>query len=145
MQDAVKITFKIGTNDPGAALGMEIWVDDQRIFDLSQVTETLTLSHIMSDDEGEHVLKFVMKNKNTDHTKLDELGNMVSDARLTVSDIEFDEISLGQVFVEQAVYEHNFNGNGKPTQDKFYGEMGCNGSVSLKFSTPVYLWLLENM
>jgi hypothetical protein len=23
--------------------------------------------------------------------------------------------------------------------------MGCNGTVSLKFTAPAYLWLLENM
>jgi hypothetical protein len=23
--------------------------------------------------------------------------------------------------------------------------MGCNGTVSLKFTTPIYMWLLETM
>ena len=27
----------------------------------------------------------------------------------------------------------------------FFGNMGCNGYVSLKFATPIYLWLLEHM
>jgi len=47
--------------------------------------------------------------------------------------------------VKLAQYQHDFNGTGNPTIDKFYGEMGCNGTVSLKFTTPIYLWLLENM
>ena len=49
------------------------------------------------------------------------------------------------MFVEQAVYTHDFNGTSKATENKFYGELGCNGTVSLKFSTPMYLWLLEHM
>jgi hypothetical protein len=46
---------------------------------------------------------------------------------------------------EQAVYTHDFNGTQQEIQDEFYSEMGCNGTVSLKFSTPIYLWLLEHM
>jgi hypothetical protein len=44
-----------------------------------------------------------------------------------------------------AKYQHDFNGTGKLTTQNFYGELGCNGTVSLKFSTPIYIWLLENM
>jgi hypothetical protein len=38
-----------------------------------------------------------------------------------------------------------FNGTSEVTEDKFYSELGCNGTVSLKFTTPMYLWLLEHM
>jgi hypothetical protein len=50
------------------------------------------------------------------------------------------------MFSEQAEYHHDCNGTAQQViLDKFYREMGCNGTVSLKFTTPVYLWLLENM
>jgi len=49
------------------------------------------------------------------------------------------------MFTELATYTHDFNGTKELTQEKFYGVMGCNGTVSLKFATPIYLWLLENM
>jgi len=49
------------------------------------------------------------------------------------------------VFIDHATYTHNFNGTQAETTDKFYGEMGCNGTVSLRFTTPIYLWLLETM
>jgi hypothetical protein len=86
-----------------------------------------------------------MKNKTQEHTTVDEQGSIVNDARLTISDVALDEISLKQIFFEQAVYTHDFNGTQAETIDKFYGEMGCNGTVSLKFFSPVYLWLLETM
>jgi len=87
----------------------------------------------------------VLKNKTAEHTQVDDHGNIITDARLLITDLAFDEIKLGHMLVEQAVYTHNFNGTGATIQDKFYGELGCNGTVSLKFSTPMYLWLLEHM
>jgi hypothetical protein len=99
----------------------------------------------IADDDGEHELRFILKNKTADHTQVDEAGNIVADATLTVTDLAFDEIRLGHMVTEQAVYTHDFNGTQKEIQDKFYGEMGCNGTVSIKFSTPIYLWLLEHM
>ena len=65
--------------------------------------------------------------------------------RLFQAALAFDEIELKQIFIDHAVYTHNFNGTQTEIQDKFYGEMGCNGTVSFKFTTPVYLWLLENL
>ena len=97
------------------------------------------------EDNTEHELRLVLKNKTTAHTQVDEHGNIVSDVRLQITDMAFDEIQLRNILAEQAVYTHDFNGTGKETEDKFYGELGCNGTVSLKFATPMYLWLLEHM
>jgi hypothetical protein len=59
--------------------------------------------------------------------------------------ISFDEIDCTQIIQDLAVYRHNFNGTGADIPDQFFGDMGCNGTIELKFATPVYLWLLENM
>jgi hypothetical protein len=140
-----QISCGISTTDPSACLGLEIRLDRQVIFDLEHVTNPIQFSYSLGDDEGEHCLEFVMKNKTTNDTTIDSAGNILKDARLIISDITFDEIELNQIFINHAVYTHDFNGSQPETQHKFYGEMGCNGSVSLEFSTPVYLWLLENM
>jgi hypothetical protein len=124
---------------------MEIWVDDQQIFDQDWVSKSQTVSYELSDIDAEHELRFVMKNKTVDHTKVDESGAIVKDACLTISDLAFDDIALDRIVTEKAVYVHDFNSTSDPIQDKFFGQMGCNGVVGLKFTTPVYLWLLENL
>ena len=48
-------------------------------------------------------------------------------------------------FLDKTVYSHDFNGTQSMVNDSFHGRAGCNGTMSLKFSTPMYLWLLENM
>ena len=146
MTPKVTITFNLATTDATAELGFEAWIDDRRFLDIDHVTQDQQVSVDLEDqDDVAHELRLVLKNKTTAHTEVDEHGNIVADARLQVTDVAFDEIRLGHMFVEQAVYTHDFNGTGKATVDTFYGELGCNGTVSLKFATPMYLWLLEHM
>jgi hypothetical protein len=141
----LKISCILDTTDPIANLGFEVWVNDQQHVDIGHVTAQQQINLEIDDQDADHVLRFVLKNKTTAHTTVDDHGNIVNDARLIVQGLAFDDIPLGQVFVDHAVYTHNFNGTGTDTQTKFYGEMGCNGHVELKFSTPIYLWLLEHM
>jgi hypothetical protein len=141
-----QIACTIGTTDPNAKLGLEIWVDDMQLYKNNHVTETaIPLSFDLAEDESGHVLKFVMTGKTNTDTKIDDQGNIIKDACLTVTNVAFEEIELNQLFIDNAVYTHDFNGSQAETQDKFYSTMGCNGTVSLEYATPVYLWLLEKM
>jgi len=139
------ISCQIGTTDASAALGLEVWIDDQKFFETDHVHVAEKISIELPEDESDHELRFVMKNKTTNHTQINEQGDIIADATLTITELAFDEIKLENIVTEQAVYIHDFNGTGQLIQDKFYSEMGCNGTVSLKFSTPIYLWLLEHM
>jgi hypothetical protein len=145
MTNTTTISCTLNTTNPEAQLGFEAWVDDQKFFDTDHVQDQQQIAVEIADDDGEHELRFVLKNKTSDHTQVDSDGNIVADAMLTVTDLAFDEIQLGHMVTEQAVYTHDFNGTQKEIQDTFYGEIGCNGTVSLKFTTPIYLWLLEHM
>lgn len=86
-----------------------------------------------------------MSGKTPKQTVIDHQGNIVSDVLLQITNIEVDGIDISTVFAEKSTYTHDFNGSGDTVVDRFYGSMGCNGSVKLDFSTPFYLWLLENM
>lgn len=145
MDSTIKINCNIDTIDVGVPLGLEIWLDDQQIFNQDHVTQKIAFCHELADTDAEHELRFVMKNKTAEHTRIDQDGNIIKDAYLIVNGLEFDEIQLDHMFTELATYTHDFNGTGSQLEDKFFGIMGCNGTVSLKFTTPIYLWLLENM
>jgi hypothetical protein len=145
MSNTALISCDIGTTDSTADLGLEIWLNDQKLLDLNHVQETLNFCHEISDADQDYVLKFQLKNKTAAHTEIDSENRIVKDTCVTVTNLQFDGIPLGQVFFDLAVYEHDYNGTGTPTQEKFYGQMGCNGTVSLAFSTPIYMWLLEHM
>ena len=143
--ETVKISFDIETSDAECPMGVEIWLDDAILLSNNHVREKISFVHDISDDDGEHNLQVVLSGKTADHTKVDEAGNIVKDATLQISNVVIDELDVNQLFLEKCVYTHNFNDTQPEIADKFHGVAGCNGTISFKFSTPIYLWLLENM
>ena len=143
--ETAKILFDVETSDADCLIGIKIILDDVTLLDIAHVKEKITFSHAMSDDDGEHELKIELSGKTIDHTKIDEHGNIIKDAVLQVLNVTIDAIDVHKLFLEKCVYTHDFNGTQPEIADTFYGTAGCNGVISFKFSTPIYLWLLENM
>ena len=80
---------KVGTSNADVPLGMEVWIDDQKIFDQEHVLGDNRVDYEFDDDDGDHELRFVLKNKLPEHTKVDQHGKILSDATLFVSNIRF--------------------------------------------------------
>jgi len=145
MSDNIKLQVEISSTDSSVPLGFEAWLNNDKFYDTDWVKEPTLVAHEFSDVDAEHEIRFVLKNKLNEHTICDDQGNIVKDALLEIKNLKLDDIELNELFFQKAMYTHNFNGNGVDTTQLFVGSMGCNGTVSLKFSSPVYLWLLENM
>jgi hypothetical protein len=144
MNNSVSLDLRV-TPVGNADLHFQVELDNTIIFS-GKINQETTISHKLNDStEIEHCMKFIMSEKQSHHTVVDENNNITADSLLSVSDIAFDGIDITQIFCGLAVYNHDFNGTQSPITDKFFGTMGCNGTVELKFSTPIYLWLLENM
>jgi hypothetical protein len=140
------ISFVIAPSNVEAPLGAEVWLDQQLIFNTESLTAAESIRCDINDEvEADHVLKIVLKNKREEHTVIDADQNIVSDSLLLLSNFELESIAVDQLVLEHAEYCHDFNGNGPAITEKSYGSMGCNGSLSLKFSTPLYIWLLDKM
>lgn len=143
--DTCKLSFSTAATGPG--LHLRAWVNDQVIADQALAeSEIVNVEHEFEDVEDvEHTLTIEMSGKSLEHTKVDDVGEIVSDRVINISNLMLDEISLGQVLYELADYTHDFNGTQPEITEKFYGTMGCNGQVKLVFTSPVYLWLLERL
>jgi hypothetical protein len=139
-----KLGFKISATD--AVLDLAVMLDGQVQWQGRPGTDVQEVSVEFEDaDDESHVLEFVLSGKTPDHTQITEHGEITSDVTIQIRDISFDDIAIDQIFSELAEYHHDFNGTQPPIIGRFYGEMGCNGKVRLEFTTPIYLWLLENM
>lgn len=145
MVDTVNLQLQLDTTDKSIPLGVEVWIDDKRFYNTDWLTGPAEITCELTEDEAQHILKIVLKNKKPEHTVLDEHGSIIKDALITVNNVQFDGIDIDQIVNQLAEYRHNFNNTGPDIVDTFNNFIGCNGTVSLNFSTPVYLWLLENM
>ena len=155
--DTIKLKFDVGTTDAECKLGVKVTLDNNVIYNNSHVTTSDHIAHDISDQDAEHELTIELYGKLPQHTKIDEAGNIVKDALITVENFQIDDIDISSILTcyPNALYQdvpthiiqyaHDFNGTQPATIDPFHGVMGCNGTVTLKFTTPVYLWLLENM
>jgi hypothetical protein len=143
--ETVKISFDIEPSDATCPLGVEIWLDNTVLLSNNHVQEKIMFSHDINDHDGEHELQIVILGKTSEHTKIDEAGNIIKDATLQISNVVIDDIDVNQLVLEKCVYTHNFNGTQPEIKDTFHGVAGCNGTIVFEFTTPIYLWLLENM
>ena len=143
--NTVPLEFDINTTDAECALGVRVVLDGATIYENTHVTSAHSVAHGISDEDGEHELVIELYGKQSDHTKINDAGEITQDALLEVNNIKLDGIDINQIAQNLIEYHHDFNGSQTPVADKFFGSMGCNGQIKLKFTTPIYLWLLENM
>jgi hypothetical protein len=147
--EKIKLSLDIVNPSEFHNLGIELWIDKAKFFDSLIAPGTHHVQHEFEVEDGNHSFKIKFKNKNknksNEHTKINEDGSIISDALINISNICLDEIKIDQLLYEKAEYVHSTNGIETIAVHPFYGNFGCNGHVQLKFSTPVYLWLLENM
>lgn len=144
--DISLIAFDIAPSNPAKPLGIELWVNNQQITNIDAVSESATLRcEFNNEHEQTHQVKIVVKNKTADHTQVNEQGEITQDSLLEIKNFKLDDFDIDQVVRTNAVYQHNFNGSQDWVDDKFYNNVGCNGTITFEFTTPSYLWLLENI
>ena len=142
--ESFEIKFQVSNTNSAIPLQLQVCMDDQ-ILDSITVADVKYCAYNVTLADGAHELKLIMSGKTTDHTVLDPQGQIVTDAMLEFANVELDEINIDTMVQSLAVYTHDFNCTGNEITEQFYLAMGCNGTASLKFTTPVYLWLLETM
>jgi len=99
--------------------------------------------------------KFIIKNLNKDNSQtIIENGQIVKDQILFIKSITIDEIDLGSLIYEAKFYpeypepwasEQRAAGKELPEFMKNVISIGHNGRWELQFSSPFYMWLLENL
>jgi hypothetical protein len=105
-------------------------------------------------EEGkEYSLKIVRSGKDKGQTVMED-GKIIKDQLLHINSIEIDEIDIGAL-VYEGVYtpaypepwatQQKTEGVDLPVSFKNVTMMGHNGVWELKFSSPFYMWLLENL
>jgi len=92
--------------------------------------------------------------KQKNQTIVNENGDLLKDQLLHIKSIEIDEIDLGSLLFE-GVYRPQYPepwatqqreaGNNIPETLKNSVDLGHNGTWTFSFTSPFYMWLLENL
>ena len=136
----------------------EIMIDDKSYFQgeinaTSEKPQTIEFEHECEEDK-EHTLTINRTGKSIGQTVVNEKGDILQEQLLEIKGMEIDEIDIGAL-VYEGVYTPKYP---EPwaTQQKEAGEnlkesftnvtkMGHNGTWKLKFTSPFYMWLLDNL
>jgi hypothetical protein len=119
----------------------------------SDETEYFEFTAIVN--EGECDLIISLLNKEDYDTIQDEQGNIVSDMLLNIESVEIDEIDLGTLLWTLSKYRPIYSqsyievnkklGKNLPNYLDNCVNLGWKGDWILKFTSPFYIWLLENI
>lgn len=141
-----EISFGIDRSRAHDDFDFTLWVDGEQLWrlDHERCAPIVTVSVPDSQEPRLRELAFCLEGKQCHHTEISSSGEIVRDHVIAISDFTVEGVLAQHILVSQSRYTHDFNGTGSETQDSFFGVMGCNGRVSLEFSTPIFLWLLQN-
>ena len=96
--------------------------------------------------EGPATLKIRLENKQDSDVVKDDPNKadftIVKDLLLHIKSVEIDEIELGNLIYTKT--EFVGDDPGRPVLDKCI-DLGWNGTWTLPFESPFYIWLLENI
>jgi hypothetical protein len=155
-----KLTFKIELyatmwDKPPIA---EVTINDKSYFkgDITTSEDKPTLIQFEHECENAKDYNLIINTsgKSPSQTIINEKGDILKDQMLHIKSIEIDEIDIGALIYD-GVYTPDYpepwatqqreSGNDLKDSFKNVTQMGFNGKWAFKFSSPFYMWLLENL
>jgi len=149
MADTEKLHFKIGLAGTywNTHPIYSIFVNDNNVVPPTKITTASEEQFFVEFDvdvvEGPAVLKIRLENKTwRDTLQNEEKTEILKDMLLNIKSVEIDDIDLANMIYTKS----EFVGDDaeRPVLDKCI-DLGWNGTWSLPFESPFYIWLLENI
>jgi hypothetical protein len=149
MSSTEKLHFKVGLSGTywKKVPIYSVLVNDLIIFTKNKITNpTDEVEYIEFDAEvaeGTATLHIRLENKDwTDTVQNDDKTKILKDMMLNIVSIEIDDISLGNLVYTKSIFVGDHRD--RPDLDKCVN-LGWNGTWTLEFTSPFYIWLLENI
>jgi hypothetical protein len=160
MDEKETLAFKIGLSSTSNKKPTEFKISingnvivHNKLSKLANETEYFEFSYEIT--KSDNTLEISLLNKVFGDTVLDSDGNIVSDILLNIDSVEIDEIDLGSLKWTLSEYEPTYpeiykaevskNNEELPVSIKNCVNLGWNGTWKLPFTSPFYIWLLENI
>ena len=155
--EKLKFKLELYSNYWDLAPIAEVLINDESKF-IIEVRSTadnptvIEFEHELQNDE-QYQLHIKRSNKQKGQTVI-ENGNIIKDQALLIKNIEIDEIDLGTMlfegyyapeYPEPWATQQREQGKHLPNKFKNATQLGHNGTWTLTFRSPFYMWLLENL
>ena len=136
----------------------KILIDD-KIYFSKEVTGSESKPDVIefeheAEEGKDYSLVIERTGKSNNQTVINRQGDILKDQLLHIKSIEIDDIDIGAL-VYEGVYHPDYpepwatqqreSGNDLKDSFKNVTQMGFNGTWRLRFSSPFYMWLLENL
>lgn len=138
--DETEIVVNLSATFWDLAPKAKVYINDQLIFDSIVDKETKIKWQSVLED-GEHSLTIELYDKNYGIQTIVENDKIIKDQLLNIDTICFDDIDIG--YLKHSL--SNYYPNESNEVIKNCANLGVNGKWELKFTCPIYIWLLENM
>lgn len=120
----------------------KVYLDSNLLFD-GEISDPIDITWEQELSEGLDKLVIKMYDKDKFQTVL-ENGEVVKDSLINIEKIIFDGIDIGYLAQSLSTYHPNEQ-TGVPAVARNCVNLGWNGTWELPFTTPIYIWLLENL
>lgn len=142
-KETLSFKIKLGSTHWDKLPAYTISVDNDLVSEGQCNNESIIdFDHELSD--GEHELRIQLVNKtNKDCVQNEEKTEILRDMQLHIQEIYIDNIDLGHI--KHGCSEFIPDDKNQHETLKACVDLGWNGTYVLKFTSPFYIWLLENM
>jgi len=137
-----QLCFDVRSDDPDFTV--TFFMDGEKLKSPIITDEWQTLRYDFDKDSLDHVFEIKMSGKTSSHTKIDNQGNILDDKIVEIKKFFLDDIDVESILHKTSQYIHDHNGSTVMGKNRFFGILGCNGTVRLEFYSPVPLWFLDN-
>ena len=145
--ESINIKFSLEPTWFNTAPKIKVAINDQILLDVDLGTKLDFEQTVELEDDSNHQLTFTMYNK-TEYDTVVKDGVIEKDTLIKISNIELEDIdftSMLSLNKELFYYEHDSNGTAPLEKHTLYDTLGCNGTATINFTTPFYIWQSENL
>lgn len=142
MLETVKLNITLSSNYQTHPPKARILLDGKELF-RQHITEQTTFSHQVEVTDGtDHQLAIELRHKLSEHTVIDEQGKIIQDSILQIDSLSIEDIDIiEQLSTNQKQFYYEHSGE----HHILYNTLGVNGRAIINFSSPIYVWMLENI
>ena len=122
---------------------LRISIGDDVLADFPVTEETVIEKELTVEDDKTYKLNFTLYDKSKYDTVIED-GKIVKDTVVKIKQVEVDDVDITSMLsINQDTFYYIHDGSTE--KHAFYDTMGVNGTSTIEFTTPFYVWLLENL